>query len=606
MMKIKSIIAVAILSLAALCSPSLCTERTADDWVREGRILMLSGSSSFEPALYAFDQAIILEAENHDARLGRAMVLYYMGKKDESRNASLDALICADRLLENDSEDAAALQSKGLALASLGRDDEAKLAMESSLRILNRTIERSPKDGRALWLRADDLDILGRAEDALLAYDQVIEIDQSRAAAAHVRKSDLLLLLGRYNESLDAFDQAARLMGANDTSVYMSWWGTGTEVNTQAWFYQGQVLRVVSGWYNRSSSSYENALQIDSNMVGALQNKARAAFPRGRDLGLDNGTLVASSLNWAHYYFPGIEVPGAESGLDESVQAKGSDSNRSSMEDLAVRLLQPTSYVSFELQETQLLVGRLPDRMPIDVPLPPGAHVVGSMTHGSRSVDVVLDVENMTPEDVLDFYRKSMAARNWKDIDISGTSRGFSPNETKITLCQGRKDPALVVTAYPVVDGPTDVRLNIDTAPRYSPCREQGRYDDWMKPLPKLVAPSGVTEHNLGFSSSGAGSVGTSTTLKTGMDVREIVAHYGGLMEAASWTKTGEGRGEDLAWSTWSSKDEDDFTWNALLWAVELPGAGDELFVGAMAKIKDEDAPSPEMAYADGGKRDGL
>ncbi len=305
-MKIKFALTM-LLSVTVLCTSSLAQEKTAGDWLKEGRSLMLNGSGSFDPAADAFNKAIQLDPENVDAWLGKAQVLSDTNLKNESLEAFQKALDLADEILKQNPQDAGAWQSQGIALASLGRDKEAAKSFEKSVEILNQSIETNPHDAEAWWLKADSLDILGQSQGALEAYDRVIELNSSKAAGAWIRKSDILVSSGKYNESLDAFDNATKLMAANDTSIFNSWWGDGTTVTNSAWFYNGQILRVSSGWYNQSSHAYENVLQINSNLVVAWQSKGWIITPQGRtlrSLGKHNEILTMSGPNWASYYFP--------------------------------------------------------------------------------------------------------------------------------------------------------------------------------------------------------------------------------------------------------------------------------------------------------------
>ena len=305
-MKVKFAL-IMLLLVTVLCTGSLAQEKTAGDWLKEGRSLMLNGSGSFDPAADAFNKAIQIDPENVDAWLGKAQVLSYTNLKNESLEAFQKALDLADEILKQNPQDAGGWQSQGIALASLGRDKEAAKSFEKSVEILNQSIETNPHDAEAWWLKADSLDILGQSEGALEAYDRVIELNSSKAAGAWIRKSDILVSSGKYNESLDAFDNATKLMAANDTSIFNSWWGDGTTVTNSAWFYNGQILRVSSGWYNQSSHAYENVLQINSNLVAAWQSKGWIITPQGRtlrSLGRHNEIPAMSGPNWASYYFP--------------------------------------------------------------------------------------------------------------------------------------------------------------------------------------------------------------------------------------------------------------------------------------------------------------
>ena len=62
----------------------------------------------------------------------------------------------------------------------------------------------------------------------------------------------------------------------------------------------------------------------------------------------------------------------------EETNGKPSEMEGSSVEELATRLLQATDPGRTELNEVQLLAGKLPDDMPVDLPIPDGAGIVGA------------------------------------------------------------------------------------------------------------------------------------------------------------------------------------------------------------------------------------
>ena len=98
---------------------------------------------------------------------------------------------------------------------------------------------------------------------------------------------------------------------------------------------------------------------------------------------------------------------------------KPSGTEDSSVEELATRLLQATYPGSTELNDVQLLAGKLPENMPVDLPIPDGARIVGSEVQEDKGIYVVLDVP-MMPDQALDFYREALASQNWTETDIPG------------------------------------------------------------------------------------------------------------------------------------------------------------------------------------------
>jgi len=374
----------------------------------------------------------------------------------------------------------------------------------------------------------------------------------------------------------------------------------------------------VGGDFAGASSLLESSMS-SSSLVGHYGDQLKSANWTKQDEGNDGSSawstwvvqdedaLIWNALLWA------VDLPGTPNerflGVQAKLQSDGNVSaqtdlndsgivaawesfnnsentevgNESSIEELATRLMEPLD--PGVLQEVQLLVGQLPDNMPIDLPIPDDARIIGSMIQGRKNINIVLDV-NLTPEQVLDFYRESMAAGNWSEIE---QRRGFAFNEIKIVMCQNNNDPPLTIRAYPVDSGLTDVRLNIETDPEYSPCKAcRETEDNWLKPLPTLVAPSDSKEFNQGSGTSRSDFVSTSITMETSMNSSVLVAHYGDQFKAANWTKQADGDSASFAWSTWTLRDEDALTWRAFLWAVDLPGTANERFMGAQAKLQND------------------
>jgi len=232
-------------------------------------------------------------------------------------------------------------------------------------------------------------------------------------------------------------------------------------------------------------------------------------------------------------------------------------------ESVVMRFLAPINSGVPDLENTQILVGKLPDNMPIKLPMPEDAKILGSLIKGDEGIEVILDV-NQNPEDVLDFYKTSLAADNWSEVDRSG---GFVWEGDKITFCQGVTSPALSIGIYEIEDGPTDVRITVNTDRDTSPCIRD--VYDWHKPLPKLAAPPGARQYGTGGSYMGS-STTESTTLATDLNSTALEAYFADQLKEANWTRIGGGQNGPLAWSTWELTDENGIKWNGRLLTLEI------------------------------------
>jgi len=241
------------------------------------------------------------------AWFGKAEAIVGPDRAKEAAEAYNESLRAYEKAIQIDPESAKAWMGKGDALLSLKRYNESAQAYERAVAVLNRSIEKNPKDADAWWLKAEDLEDLGRIEAAQEAYDRVIDLNSSKAMGAWIRKSDLLITMGRYNESAEAFDGALNLLPTKDKkSIMTMWWDKGTNVYHNAWMADGQIIRVTSGWLNKSSGDIENILLVNSDFAAAWQtpNKGKGLSSEGMTLGKNDAALQASSTNWAQYGFP--------------------------------------------------------------------------------------------------------------------------------------------------------------------------------------------------------------------------------------------------------------------------------------------------------------
>ncbi len=102
--------------------------------------------------------------------------------------------------------------------------------------------------------------------------------------------------------------------------------------------------------------------------------------------------------------------------------------------------MQATYPGSTELNDVQLLAGKLPENMPVDLPIPDGARIIGSEVQEDKGIYIVLDVPLM-PDQALDFYREALPSQNWTETDIQGMGRGFVQGDRQHNFLQGQEEP---------------------------------------------------------------------------------------------------------------------------------------------------------------------
>ncbi len=257
------------------------------------------------------------------------------------------------------------------------------------------------------------------------------------------------------------------------------------------------------------------------------------------------------------------------------------EENMAQLYRLALHLLAP----SFDPQarQPQLLAGRLPASLPFDLPLPNGYQVVGSFVRNPEDIQIVLDTDQ-SPAEVIAFYRERMQAAGWSEPDFqqrqrqreSGFVHTFHRPTLFTTLCKGLHGPALMVSAFERQDegGRTEVRLNIDTRSRNSPCRQSSEiFMDVGALIPPLEPPPGGRQWG-GGGGSNSESASTAATLEVGGDIAlpSLANHYARQLEQAGWQRTGEGSSEPMAWHTWEFRDKENDRWSGVFALLQIPG----------------------------------
>jgi hypothetical protein len=285
------------------------------------------------------------------------------------------------------------------------------------------------------------------------------------------------------------------------------------------------------------------------------------------------------------------------------------------LRELARRLATPPDPHE-EVSETQVLVGRLPENLPARPPLPEGAAVLGSveraLSHGRRSVEVMLDSPS-SAETFRGDYRRQLLAAGWQEADDWPGRGGFNPRGLPLLFRAayrfpslrramgmerknfpapyrlGAKGPKLMVTAQDRSGAPTDVRLHLIF----------GRRDPWLRhdgawtAVPTLYPPPNVrgrpAVQDIGvlhpprgaerLSGGGGGPMEPDgaysyAVIRTEVGLEELAAHYAAQLQEAGWSRTGGGGSGPQVWNTWTFEHEQDH-WSGTFSVLRLGGEGD-------------------------------
>src|SRR5260221_343468 len=141
--------------------------------------------------------------------------------------------------------------------------------------------------------------------------------------------------------------------------------------------------------------------------------------------------------------------------MDEQTQQKSDSSGgEDALRELAVRLLSfhySHLLVGQQVQEPQLLVGQLPPDLPVELPLPEGSRLLGSLA--VENPMVAIDTQ-LAGEDVVTFYRERLTTAGWTVQEQLGPPQGGFVHSS-------RSDPSMATFFTP------DDRftLTVQTAP---------------------------------------------------------------------------------------------------------------------------------------------
>lgn len=254
-----------------------------------------------------------------------------------------------------------------------------------------------------------------------------------------------------------------------------------------------------------------------------------------------------------------------------------SDNDESNLLKLALRLLDSEDPHS-EHEAPTLYAGRLPESLTMDIPIPSGSEIVGSVERleleGERSVEVVLDFHGHT-EGFLDSYKELAVDAGWNEPPRREPEGGFAfgPATDSLLLCRGERGPALFVDiSRPYKDDkhPADVRLRLLLDDLHSPCEPEPYEDDFERHIPQLVPPPDARQYP-GGGGGGPNDAESHATLETELEVAVVGEHYARELTAAGWMRVEEGSSGPQAWSTWTFSDERDHLWKGVFTALKLP-----------------------------------
>jgi hypothetical protein len=264
----------------------------------------------------------------------------------------------------------------------------------------------------------------------------------------------------------------------------------------------------------------------------------------------------------------------------------GAPASSDDLAELAARLIAPPYPMpDGSTQTVTLHPGALPPNTGFDLPIPPGAHLVGSVlrqrTNANPSFDAVLDVPG-NADNVTSFYERELGKKGLtpppiqQQMQPGGFQGSMGPAKGSM-FCKGDGLPYVSISVFSRVNAANDVRVHFEPAQSASaqqfagsPCSQKGGPPPAMatQRLPALHAPDGVVLQSAG-SSMGGPRQQSDAVANTSKTAAELESFFAQQLAAAGWTRVAGGANPPLAFSTWKVPGDGD--WQGVLIVIEMP-----------------------------------
>ena len=272
----------------------------------------------------------------------------------------------------------------------------------------------------------------------------------------------------------------------------------------------------------------------------------------------------------------------------------GTTSDDNGWKDLAERLLH-LPYAGGVPLAVEVLLRRLPDVFPANVPLPDGWRLLGSKTFGQVGrpwgVEAVFDAHG-TEADLLAGYESLVTSRGWSVYrDARRMPAAFTSGLAVAASREFRVGDEGLVLRIIIggrEHGAADVRLRIDWETlRRMPSRADGALPS-MERMPVLQSPVGVPLASDASGGAGEYRAYWYATAETDMPASALAAHLASQLVETGWTRI-EGKADDaVTWISWHLPGEGG--WRGLLLVMEAFTPGQRsLFVQVEASPPDDE-----------------
>ena len=219
--------------------------------------------------------------------------------------------------------------------------------------------------------------------------------------------------------------------------------------------------------------------------------------------------------------------------------------------------------------EKQLILGKLPDNLPLEIPQPANAQVVATIQRGKDNYQIELDVPQSAAQ-VESFYENQLKQKGWKQQKQASPQQAFATTANQSnkssSYCESAKGPSINLSISQSEKTSTSVSIGLSTNKNNHFCRylSGGSPFDIVE-VPSLkppentkVIPNPMRTFSSEFSNSKA-------TLESQLNIEQLKQHYINQMQQAGWTKTTDAKNTQNNLSIWTFKGQEDVSWEGIM-----------------------------------------
>lgn len=218
------------------------------------------------------------------------------------------------------------------------------------------------------------------------------------------------------------------------------------------------------------------------------------------------------------------------------------------------------------MMNISLLPGEIPNDLPVIVPIPENAVVIGSVVYSEgkyQLINIFIDIYGDKNE-IADYYQNNLMKAGWNELEFAFENM---PGSSYFCRYEG-KGPSLMTTSKKFAEEkPIQVRLILDTNPRTWICDIPSKgINQAVEVMPILPPPTGAQVKEEGVGGDLEKQYIIETMLETKLSVSELKDHYQIQLAGAGWELNEDvGGSPSIALSTWSFTDEFGDKWSGIL-----------------------------------------